>query len=360
MAANEIVPSFETRPAPAPQDGEKDDNTASLVQNCPMKPAIRSAFAAAALTLAASQSAQSQNYPTQTIKIVVPFTPGGGVDVVARIIGPRLSESLGQPVIVENRPGAGSSIGATYVAQAPRDGYTLLMGTGSTHGTNPNVYAKLSYDPVRDFAPVVLVSSAPQVLVVNNDVPAKTAAELIALAKAKPGEIAFGSYGTGSINHLAAELLNSMTGISTNHIPYRGSAPMMTDLIGGRLQFAFDGVSTTLGYIRAGTVRMLAVSGSKRTPVHPDAPTISESAAPGFDAGIWFGLFAPAGTPQPAVELLSSKVNAILALPEVKEGLLKLGLEPEGGGPDVLARRVQSELQKWTTLVREKNIRIEP
>jgi tripartite-type tricarboxylate transporter receptor subunit TctC len=304
-------------------------------------------------------AAQAQTYPSQTIKIVVPFPPGGGVDVVARTIAPRLSELLGQSVIIENRGGAGGSLGAIAVAQAPRDGYTLLLGTASTHGTNPNVYAKLPYGPVRDFVPVALITSAPLVLLANNNVPAQTAAELIALAKAKPGELSFGSYGIGSSNHLVAELLNTMAGMTTNHVPYRGSAPMMTDLIGGRIQFAFDGVAATLGYIRGGTVRLLGVSTTTRTPLHPDEPTISESAVPGFDASVWFGLFAPAGTPKVAVELLNRKVNDVLALPEIREGFLKVGNEPVGGAPEVLAAKVQAELQKWTTIVREKNIRIE-
>src|SRR6266581_4893210 len=292
-----------------------------------MRLAIRSAstFAIAALALAASFAAHAADYPSQTVKIVVPFPPGGGVDVVARVIAPRLGELLGQSVIIENRGGAGGSVGATFVAQAPRDGYTLLMGTASTHGTNPNVYTKLGYDPVRDFVPIALITSAPLMLVANNAVPVKTAAELIALAKTKPGALSFGSYGTGSNNHLIAELLNTMAGIETSHIPYRGSAPMMTDLIGGRIQFAFDGIAVTLGYIRGNAIRPLGVSTSKRSPVLPDEPTISESAVPGFESSVWFGLFAPTGTPKAVVDLLNSKVNAALAPPEVREGFLKVG-----------------------------------
>jgi tripartite-type tricarboxylate transporter receptor subunit TctC len=311
------------------------------------------------LLVVGSGAGFASDYPSQTIKIVVPFAAGGGVDVVARIIGPPLSALLGQSIIIENRGGAGGALGASAVAQAAADGYTLLLGTGSTHGTNSSVYAKLSYDPARDFAPIALVTSSPLVLVANPTVPAKTTAELIALAKSKPGQLAFGSYGTGSINHLAAELLNSMAGMQTNHVPYRGSAPMMTDLIGGRIQFAFDGVATTLGYIQGGKVNMLGVSGTKRSPIHPDEPTISESAVAGFDATVWFGLFAPTGTPSAVVDLLNGKLNTALANPEVRAGLLKLGLEPAGGGPDVLATRVQSEMQKWLKLVRERNIRIE-
>ena len=312
-----------------------------------------------AFLFAGNQVGSAADYPAQNIKIVVPFVAGGGVDVVARLIGPALSALIGQTIIVENRAGAGGATGAAAVAQAPPDGYILLLGTASTHGTNPSVYAKLPYDPVRDFVPIVLVSSAPLVLVANRNVPATTARELIALAKSKPGELAFGSYGTGSSNHLAAELFNSMAGIEANHIPYRGSAPMMTDLIGGRLQYAFDGVSTTLGYIQNKTVTMLGVSGLSRSPVHPNEPTISEIAIPGYDVTVWFSLFAPARTPKAVIDLLNSKVNVALANPEVKAGFLKLGLEPVGGGPDLLAAKVQSEMQRWPGLVREKNIRIE-
>jgi tripartite-type tricarboxylate transporter receptor subunit TctC len=290
---------------------------------------------------------------------VVPFAAGGGVDVVARISGPPLSALLGQTIIIENRAGAGGATGANVVAQATPDGYTLLLGTGGTHGTNPNVYTKLGYDPVRDFVPVALLSASPLALVVNPTVPAKEARELIALAKSKPGELAFGSYGIGSSNHLATELFNSMAGIQANHIPYRGSAPMLTDLIGGRIHYAFDGVATTLGFIQNKTVTMLGVSGTMRSPLHPNEPTISESGVPGFDVTIWFGLFAPAKTPKAVVDLLNSKVNAALANAEVKAGFLRLGMEPVGGGSDVLATKVQSEIQKWAKVVREKNIRIE-
>jgi len=324
-----------------------------------MRTIVRLACAFALAVQFASGAAHAADYPSQTVKIVVPFPPGGGVDVVARVIAPRLTELLGQPVIVENRPGAGGSVGATAVAQAPKDGYTLLLGTASTHGTNPNVYTKLAYDPLRDFAPVALITQAPLMLVANKDVPVKSAADLIALAKRQPGTLSFGSYGTGSSNHLVAELLNTMAGIETRHIPYRGSAPMMADVIGGRIQFAFDGIAVTLGYIRGGTVRSLGVSTSKRSPVLPDEPTIAEAAVPGFEASVWFGLFAPAGTPKAVVDLLNSKVNAALAPAEVRDAFLKVGNEPVGGGPDVLAAKVQSELTKWATIVRDKNIHID-
>jgi len=301
----------------------------------------------------------AQDYPNQTVKIVVPFVAGGGVDVVARIVAPRLGEELGQSVIIENRGGAGGALGAAAVAQAPADGYTLLMGTGSTHGTNSNVYARLSYDPVRDFVPVVLLSSSPLLLIVPQASPAKSVGDLIALGRGRPGGLSFASYGTGSINHLGAELFNSMAKIEANHVPYRGSAPAMTDLIAGRIDYMFDGVSTSLGYLQSGTIRVLGVAGLNRSPVLPDLPTISEAGLPGYDTMVWFGLFAPAGTSKPIVEIVNRKTNAVLASPRVKEGLEKLGIEPVGGGADVLAGKVQSELSKWATIVREKNIRVE-
>jgi tripartite-type tricarboxylate transporter receptor subunit TctC len=324
------------------------------------KPRLTHIAALAAFLFAYGHDAFAKDeYPTQTIKIVVPFVAGGGVDIVGRIVAPKLGELLGQSVVIENRGGAGGALGAVAVAQSPPDGYTLLLGTGSTHGTNSSIYARLNYDPVRDFVPVALLSTSPLVLVTNPAVAARSAKELIALAKAKPGQLSFGSYGPGSINHLAGELFNSMAGIQTNHVPYRGSAPMMTDLIGGRLDYAFDGVSTSLGYVQAKSIKLLGTTGTSRSPVHPDEPTIAESALSGFETMVWFGLFAPAGTPKAVVDLLNSKSNLALAVPTVREGLEKLGIEAVGGGPDVLAQKVQSEMQKWVKIVREKNIRVD-
>jgi tripartite-type tricarboxylate transporter receptor subunit TctC len=319
----------------------------------------RLALGLLALDLAIALPANAQDYPSQTLKIVVPFVAGGGVDVVARIIAPNLSEELGQPVIIENRGGAGGMIGAAAVAQAPPDGYTVLLGTGSTHGTNSSVYSHLPYDPVRDFTPIVLISSSPLLLIVPPPSPAKSVSELIALARSRPGELSFGSYGTGSINHLGAELFNSMAKIQANHVPYRGSAPALTDLMAGRLHYMFDGVSTSLGYLQAGTIRALGVAGPKRSPVLPDQPTISEAGLPGYDTMVWFGLFAPAGTPKSIVDRVNSATNAVLASPRVKEALEKLGIDAVGGSPGVLASKVQSELQKWAAIVREKNIRVD-
>jgi tripartite-type tricarboxylate transporter receptor subunit TctC len=313
----------------------------------------------AMLLLLSAAPVNAQSYPTQTVKIIVPFAAGGGVDVVARMITPRLTEELGQSVFIENRGGAGGMLGATAVAQAPPDGYTLLFGTGSTHGTNPSLYSRLSYDPVKDFIPIVLVSSSPLLLVIPPALPAKSVSELIALARSRPGELSFASFGTGSINHLGAELFNSMADIRANHVPYRGSAPALTDLIGGRVDYTFDGVSTSLGYIQAGTIRVLGVAGPRRAPVLPDVPTISETALPGFDTTVWFGLFAPASTPNSVIELVNSKVNAVLASPSVKDNFEKLGIEPIGGSQKILADRVQTEMRKWAGIVRAKNIHLD-
>ena len=236
----------------------------------------------ALLAAAGGLSTKAQDYPNQPIKLVVPFVAGGGVDVIARIVAPSLGEALGKSIIIENKGGAGGMLGALTVAQAPADGYTILFGTGSTHGTNSSVYSKLTYDPVKDFVPIVLVSTSPLLLVTSPTFPAKTTQELIALARSQPGHLSFASYGTGSINHLSAELFNSMTGIQASHIPYRGAAPALTDLIAGRVHYTFDGITTSLGYIQSGTIRVLGVAGPTRSPVLPDQPTITEVGGSGI------------------------------------------------------------------------------
>lgn len=315
-----------------------------------------------AVLLAASadlQRSNAQEYPSQSLKIVVPFAAGGGADVVARLVAQKLSEQIGQAVVIENKGGAGGMLGAATVAQSPADGYTLLLGTGSTHGTNSSVYSRLQYDPVRDFAPVALLASAPLLLVSDPSVPAKSVQELIALARSRAGQLSFGSYGTGSINHLAAELFNSLAGIQATHIPYRGSAPALTDLIGGRIQFMFDSVATSFPLIESGKIRLLGVGSAQRSALLPDQLTVSEAGVTGFDAGVWFGLFAPAATPKPLLDRLNSKLNASLVAPGVKQSFEKVGVEVIGGSPDVLVARVQAEMAKWANLVREKNIRVE-
>ena len=311
------------------------------------------------LASAAPLPLAAQSFPGQPIKLVVPFPAGGGVDLVARIVAAPLSQLIGQPVVVENRSGAGGALGATAVAQAQPDGYTLLIGANSTHGTNPSVQVKQTYDPVRDFAPVILLSTSPLFLLSANNLQAASGEELIALARRSPGKLNFGSYGNGSITHLTAELFNSMAGIQTNHVPYRGSAPALTDLVAGRIDFVFDGVSA-LGYVKAGSIRALATAGAKRVPAVLDRPTLAEGAVPGFDISLWFGMFAPAATPRAALEVLNNRLNVALAEPPVRLAIERIGMEVAGGDSLTLSRRVDAELRRWGTLTREKNIRADP
>lgn len=299
-------------------------------------------------------------FPERPVKIVVPFTAGGAVDVVARIIAPKLGDLLGQPVIIEDRAGAGGMVGAAAVAKAPADGYTLLVGTVSTHGTNVSVYANLDYNPVRDFAPIILTSQSPLMMVTRPNLPAKTVSEFIALAREQPGKLSYGSYGVGSINQFAAELFNLMAKTETHHVPYRGSAPALADLMSGQIDYMFDGVSTSSGQVKSGTIRLLGIAGLSRTPVMPEAPTIAESGVPGYDVPVWFGLFAPAGTDPAIIDEINKATNAALAMPDVKEAFAKLGFEPGGGSADVLAKKVETEIEKWKALVRERHISITP
>ena len=312
----------------------------------------------AALFALVSLAAQAQTYPNQTIKMIVPFPVGGGADLAARVVATNLSPLVGQPVVVENYGGAGGTIGTAKAAQATPDGYTIFVGTPSTHGTNKAVLANLSYDPIRDFSPIGLIGTSPFLLIVHPGVPATSAKELISLAKSKPGELNYASFGNGSINHLGAELFNSMANIDVRHSPYRGGAPALADLIGGRTQFTFDGTAA-LPAIRASQVRLLAVGSAQRWHVFPDVPTVAESALPGFDLSTWYGLFAPAKTPQPVIELLNARLNAVLQLPQTKESFAKMGFDPAGGAPDVLAKKVQAEVGKWVDVARKKNIKVE-
>jgi tripartite-type tricarboxylate transporter receptor subunit TctC len=302
--------------------------------------------------------AHAQQYPSQPIKMIVPFPVGGGADIAARVVAQHLGTGLGQTVFVENFGGAGGTIGTARAAQATPDGYTVFVGTPSTHGTNVAVYSKLSYDPIRDFAPIGLIGTSPFLLIAHPSVKAQSAPELIALARGHPGELNFASFGNGSINHLGLELFNSMANIDVRHVPYRGGAPALADLVAGRTQYTFDG-SAAIPAIRAGQVKLLAVGSAQRWHVFPDTPTVAETALPGFDLATWYGLFAPAKTPQPVVDLLNGKLNAALALPQAKESFAKMGFDAAGGPPEVLAKKVQDEVGKWTDIARRKNIRVQ-
>jgi tripartite-type tricarboxylate transporter receptor subunit TctC len=310
----------------------------------------------ALVLLLAAWPVAAQNYPSQPIKLLVAFPPGGGADAAARILATGLTEQLGQSVIVENYAGAGGTIGTARAAHAAPDGYTLLVGTPSTHGANVAVYEHLNYDPVKDFAPVMLIGSSPFLLVANPGFPAKSVKDVIALAKAKPGTINFASYGTGSINHLVGELFAARGDIQVTHVPYRGGGPAMVDLVAGRVQYEFDSTAA-IGQIKAGKVKLLAVTTPQRWSVFPDVPTVAET-LPGFESTTWYGLFAPAGTPKAIVDLLNAKANAALHTPAAQSALAQLSIDVGGGGPEVLARQVRTEVDRWVDIARQRNIRI--
>ena len=323
------------------------------------KKTLRDILCATAFVAACTQAAAAQNYPQQTIKIIMPFAAGGGADVVGRSLAEQLTALLGQPVVIENVAGAGGTIGTARAAKSAPDGYTLFIGTPSTHGTNVAVYPKLSYNAITDFEPIGLIATSPLMLISSKQFEANSVADLIKIAKAKPGSLSFASYGTGSINHLAIELLQSMAGIEATHVPYRGSAPAMTDLIAGRIQFTIDGPAA-LSFIRADTIKLLATGGSKRWSVFPDKPTIAEAGVPGYESLTWFGLFAPAGTPAPVVAMLNAKLNEAIKTDKSKEAFSKLGVDAAGGAPSVLAQMVDTEVKKWVKVATEKNIKVDP
>ena len=296
--------------------------------------------------------AQPQRYPAKPIRFVVPYPAGGPLDTVARLLGQKVAESTKQPVIVDNKPGAGGNIGADAVAKSPPDGYTILMGAVATHAINPTLYAGIPYDAAKDFIAVTQVASTPNVLVVNPSVPASNVREFIAYAKAHPGKLNFGSGSTGSAGHLAGELFKTMAGVEMTHVPYKGAAPAMNDLIGGQIQLMFDNLASSLGQVKAGRIRALAVTTAKRTPLAPDLPTIAESGLPGFDISTWFGIFVPAGTPRDVVAKLHAEFTAALAMPDVRERMLSLGAEPVGNSPAQFADYIRAEADKYARVIK--------
>jgi tripartite-type tricarboxylate transporter receptor subunit TctC len=319
---------------------------------------LQCAALAAVLALIAAGAA-AQSYPTKPIRLVVPFPPGGTTDILAREVGQRLSASLGQTVVIDNRPGAGGNIGAELVAKSAPDGYTLLMCTVSTHAINPNLYAKLPYDHVADFAPVILVASVPNVLEVTPSLPVNSVADLIKLAKEKPGQINFASSGSGTSIHLSGELFKTMAGVDMTHVPYKGSAPALTDLIGGQVQVMFDNLPSSLPQIKAGKLRAIAVTSAQRAPALPNVPTIAESGLPGFEATSWFGVVAPAGTPPAIVARLNADMNQWLQTPEAREKLLAQGAAAAGGSPEQFAAYIRAETEKWAKVVKASGAKVD-
>jgi tripartite-type tricarboxylate transporter receptor subunit TctC len=303
--------------------------------------------------------ATGQSYPSKPIRLVVPFPAGGTTDLLARAMAQKLSEALGQQVVVDNRPGAGGNIGSDIVAKSAPDGYTLLMGTVGTHAINVSLYAKMPYDAVKDFVPIVLVAGVPNVLVVHPALPVKTVADLIKLAKDQPGSINFASSGNGTSIHLSGELFKSLTGVQMAHIPYKGSAPALTDLIGGQVQIMFDNLPSALPHIKAAKLRAIAVTSTKRAPALPDLPTIAESGVPGFEASSWFGMLAPAGTPREIVLRINAEVNKALQAGDMKEKLLAQGAEAVGNSPEFFVEYIRSETTKWAKVVKDSGAKVD-
>ena len=316
------------------------------------------AGAGALAMMPASAWAQAPAYPTKPVHIVVTFTPGGAPDILARVLADKLGQQWGQTVIVDNKPGAGGNIGADAVAKAPGDGHTLVVGTVGTHAINGALYKKMPYDMVKDFTPIGLLATTPNVLVVNNEVPAKTLKEFIDLGK-RQGNMSFASSGSGTSIHVSGELFKSMTGIDMKHVPYKGRASAIPDLLGGRVTMMFDNLPSSLPLVREGKLRALGVTSPKRSPAAPDIPTPSEAGLPGFEAVSWFALFAAPGTPKPVADKLSTQVAEVLKLPDVAKKLSDLGLEPVGSTPDELARYQQTEIAKWAKVVKESGATVE-
>jgi len=314
--------------------------------------------AALAVLLSSSGLAAAQTFPSKPIRIVIPFSAGSTADILSRTIGAKLTESWGQQVIVESRPGAAGGIGASYVARSAPDGYTLLMGGASTLGTNILLYRKLPYDPVRDFVPVVQVIRSPSLLMVHPSLPVKSVKELIALGRSKPGALAYSSSGNGTPSHLGIELLDLMAGTKTVHIPYRGASEALTDLRAGQVQFALNALVSSMPHIQSGHLRPIGVTGTRRSDELPNVPTIAET-VPGYELYLWFGLAAPTGTPTDVVTKLNAEVARVLRLPDVRSRFTGLGAEVAGNSSEEFAAYIKAELAKWSKVIARLDLRLD-
>ena len=315
------------------------------------------ALFALAISLAAALPASAQPYPLKPIRIVVPFPAGGIADIYSRLIGARLTEVWGQPVVVENRTGAGGNIGADFVAKSPPDGYTLVMGSFGTHAVNVTLFSKLPYDPVQDFAPIALALEAEGVLVVHPSVPAQNVAELIAVARAKPGTLSFASAGMGTASHLAGELFKTMAKVDMVHVPYKGNVPALTDLLAGQTALIFATMPTALPHVKTGKLRALATIGATRSAAAPELPTVAEAALPGFEVTNWVGLFAPAGTPPEIVRRLNGEVVRFMQTPEIEARLRSEGARFVPNTPEQFGAFVAAEIAKWAPIVKASGAR---
>ncbi len=309
------------------------------------------------VALAALAPAQAQ-YPAKPVRLIVPFPPGGGTDTLARIVGQKLGETLGQQVIIDNRPGAGTNIGAEIAAKSAPDGYTVLMGNIS-HAINVTLYSKLSYDFAKDFAPVSLLASTPNILVVHPSVPVKSVKELVALAKARPGQLDYASSGSGSSAHLAGELFLNLTGVKMTHVPYKGGGPAVIALVGGQVSVGFATTPSVIAHVKSGKMRGLAVTSAQRSPSTPELPTISEAGVAGYEAGTWYGFLVPTGTSKEIVARLHAESVKLLKLPDVRQRLDNAGFDPIGNSPEEFGAYIRSEIEKWGKVVRTAGVRVE-
>ncbi len=323
-----------------------------------IQPSLLALLAAAALATLSSGSAMAQAWPARPISLIVPFPAGGTTDVLARAVGVELSKSLGQPVLIESKPGAGATLGADFVAKAKPDGYTLLMGAVH-HTIATSVYKKLPYDFQKDLLPITTVALVPNVLVVNAAMPAKNVGELLALAKASPGKFTFGSAGNGTAHHLIGAQFEAMGGVQLLHVPYKGSGPLVTDLLGGQITMSFDTITPVLPHIRAGKLRALAITTNKRSPALPDVPTLDEAGLKGFNLGTWFGVMAPVGTPKEIVVRLNTELLKIIRSPEFKKRMDDIGAEPIGNTPEQMGQQIKEDTERFAKLVKDAKVTID-
>ena len=313
----------------------------------------------AAICFGLSVHVQAQTYPAKPIKIVVPFPAAGTPDILAREIASKLTEALKQQIIVDNRPGAGGNIGSDMVAKSAPDGYTLIMATVATHSINQTLYKKLPFDPIKDFAPIILIATTPNVLVVNPNLPIKTVSDLIALAKSKPGEISFASGGNGTSHHISGYFFQKLTGVEMTHVPYKGSGAALPDLIGGQVNIMFDNLTSSMPHIKSGKLRAVATTGLTRAAALPDLPTVAESGVPGFEITAWFGLLAPANTPQPIIDRLNLEVTKVLNLPDIKARIIAQGAEPKPGTPQQLGQFIKDKTAQWAPIVKASGAQVD-
>lgn len=323
-----------------------------------MQNLLRASARLCALSLFAfALSANAQTYPAKPIRFIVPFAAGGALDTLTRTIAQKMQGDWGQPVVVENRTGASGNIGSDVVAKAAPDGYTLVMGTIATHSINVSLYSKMPYDAVKDFAPVTIAATLNNSLSVNPSVPVKNIPELIAYAHANPGTLTFGSAGSGTSQHLSGELFCTLAGIEMTHVPYKGGAPVMADLLGGQISMTFGDIPTALPHIRSGRIRSIAVTAAHRSPLLPDVPTVAEQGVAGFDVSAWFGVFTTAGTPKDVVAKLNAEIVRILAMPDVREKLIGIGMDPVSMTPEQFGDFVRADIAKWAKVVKSSGAR---